>query len=447
MKAFLSALSVTDYLLIGGIFLVFCLFVVFLIFTRKYNDSSKNNEELSKALLNIDFLTKNNEEIKEKLSRAEEENKRLTADNASLKAQMNLEKEHLNGKIEELKQIKEDFTNKFKLISSDLLKTQGDDFSKMQQEKMSAVVNPLKEQIDVFKAYMENLDKIHIEDKTKVGEQLNNLMTLNTKLSEEAKNLANALKGNTKYQGDWGETQLERLFEIAGFMKGTHYIVQENVKDEEGHNKRPDYIVNLSDDRRMIIDCKVSLNAYVRVAAAKTPEERKQHIQEHLQALKNHIRTLSSKEYQKNIGGSQNYVLMFIPVEMAYIEALQEDPQIYETAYKSNIAVATASSLLALLRTIDNLWRIEKQNKNVQEMARVGGLLYDKMSNFLNDLQAAEKALEKAREAYDGAFNKLTGRGGALTLTKRLETLGAKTSKLLDYEENDDVLLIEKEEK
>ena len=140
-------------------------------------------------------------------------------------------------------------------------------------------------------------------------------------------------------------------------------------------------------------------------------------------------------------------MLMFIPVEMAYIEALQEDPQIYETAYKSNIAVATASSLLALLRTIDNLWRIEKQNKNVQEMARVGGLLYDKMSNFLNDLQAAEKALEKAREAYDGAFNKLTGRGGALTLTKRLETLGAKTSKLLDYEENDDVLLIEKEEK
>ena len=280
---------------------------------------------------------------------------------------------------------------------------------------------------------MDTIHQVNTADKGKMDEQLRQLLEMNKTLSEEAKGLTNALKGNSKHQGDWGETQLERVFEAAGFEKGLNYITQENFKDDDGHNKRPDYIVNLPNDRRLVIDCKVSLNAYTRYANAETPEEKKRYIAEHTQALRNHIKGLSSKSYQSDIKGQGlDYVFMFIPIEHAYIEALRTDPTIYEHAYNHNIAVTTASSLLPILRTIENMWRIEKQNQNVQEIADIGGKLHDKIAGFLTDMVAIDKALDKAKSSYADAFKKLSaGNGNVLRLAHQLRDKGAKVTKEL----------------
>ena len=413
-------------------------FVAVFAFMKKLNDGRANKEALDKASLTIDFLTEEKKALNDKNAALENENKTLTGQIAALKVSLEKEREHLNDKIAELKRVRDDFTDQFKLISAEILKTQGEDFTKTQKESVLSVVTPLKEQLDVFKQRIEDINRAEAEDKGKMRAQLEQLFSMNQNLAKEAQDLTNALKGNTKYQGDWGETQLERVFEIAGFQKGVHYFMQENVKDEEGHNKRPDYLVKLSEDRVLIIDCKVSLNAYTRFVNATTPQEAQDALNEHVQALKNHIKNLSSKGYQRDIGGTQNYVLMFIPVEHAYIEALRVDPLIYEQAYVNNIAVTTASSLLPLLRTIDNLWRIEKQNKNVAEMAKVGGRLYDKMALFVSDMNNIDTALKKAKDAYDDAFRKLQGKDNALRLADKLKELGAKTSKTIEFERDDD---------
>lgn len=387
------------------------------------------------------FCQEQLEELKRENSRLNEENVRLREDAASLKTQMEQESRHLNDKIEELKKAREELSVQFKAVSADLLKTQTADFKKDQQESLGQILMPLKEQLDAFKKRMEDIHQTNTADKGKMDEQLKNLLEMNQSLSEDAKNLTNALKGNTKHQGDWGETQLERVFEVAGFEKGINYSVQENFKDEDGNNKRPDYIVNLPNNRRLIVDCKVSLNAYMRYIKAETPEEKKKYLGEHVQALRNHIKGLSSKNYQSEIKEQGlDYVFMFIPVEQAYIEALSADSEIYEAAYQNNIAVTTASSLLPVLRTIENLWRIEKQNKNVQQIAEIGGKLHDKLVGFVEDMQAIDKALTKAKSSYDDAFKKLSeGKGNAIGWAEKLKLQGARVTKefQIDFDDQD----------
>ena len=383
------------------------------------------------------------EELKKENSRLNNENMQLTAKAASLETQMKEESRHLNDKIEELKKAREELSVQFKAVSADLLKTQTADFKKDQQESLGQILTPLKEQLDSFKKRMEDIHQINSEDKGKMDEQLKHLLEMNKSLSEDAQNLTNALKGNTKHQGDWGETQLERVFEVAGFEKGINYSMQENFKDDDGNNKRPDYIVNLPDKRRLIVDCKVSLNAYMRYIKAETPEEKKKYLGEHVQALRNHIKGLSSKNYQSEIKEQGlDYVFMFIPVEQAYIEALSADPEIYQAAYQNNIAVTTASSLLPVLRTIENLWRIEKQNKNVQQIADIGGKLHDKLVGFVEDMQAIDKALNKAKSSYDDAFKKLSeGNGNAIGLADKLRQQGARATKEFKIDFDDPGLL------
>ena len=257
-------------------------------------------------------------------------------------------------------------------------------------------------------------------------------MDLNKNLSKDAQGLTDALRGNKKLQGNWGEFQLERVLEISGLQKDINYTTQENFKDGEDKNRRPDVIIYMPDDRNIIVDSKVSLNDYMDYANCDGSLEEKEHLlSRHVDCIKRHINGLSSKEYQKLLKErSLDYVIIFIPIESAYIDAVKYDSSLYDFAYRHGVVIATPSSLLPILRTVENLWRLEKQNRNVQEIAAVGGLLFDKIANFSEDLKKIGSSLEASRKSYDAAVTKLTeGRGNALTLANRLKELGAKTVK------------------
>lgn len=419
--------------LFGIITLIICGFAVIGWMIRRVNAGRVEKDALNRAQMQVDFLQSRLNETSALNERLSAENGALKADTAALKVELEQERKHLNDKIGELKQVREEFTLQFKLISSDILKSQGADFAKTQQETLGSLLTPLKEQIDSFKNRMEAIHQVNTTDKGKMDEQLHQLLEMNKTLSDDARDLTNALKGNAKYQGDWGEMQLERVFEASGFLRNVHYRTQENFKDDEGASKRPDYVIELPGGRRLIIDCKVSMNAYLRYVRAETPEDRKRFLAEHVQALRNHIRDLSSKNYQGQIKEmGLDYVFMFIPVEHAYIEALSAESDIYEQAYRNNIMVTTASSLLPILRTVENMWRLEKQNRNVQQIAETGGKLYDKLAGFVADMQAVDRALDRAKSSCTDAFRKLSeGNGNALRLALKLKQQGAKTSKEL----------------
>ncbi len=438
-------LTLSDLLIVFGSLLAVFL-VLSVVLLKKNTRLAREKEELTKASGQTLFLQDQLEELKKENSRLNNENMRLTAQTAALETQMKEEKHHLNDKIEELKNARAELSIQFKTVSADVLKEQSQDFKKNQQESLGQILTPLKDQLDAFKKRMEEINQINANDKGKMDEQLRNLLAMNQTLSADAQNLTNALKGNTKRQGDWGETQLERVFEVAGFEKGINYTTQTNFKDDEGNNKRPDFIVNLPDNRRLIVDCKVSLNAYMRYVKAETPEDRKKYLAEHVQALRNHIKGLASKNYQTIVKEMDlDYVFMFIPIEHAYIEALSADPEIYEAAYQNNIAITTASSLLPILRTIENMWRIEKQNKNVQKIAEIGGKLHDKLVGFVEDMQGIDKALLNAKNSYDKAFKKLSeGKGNAIGWAEKLKIQGAKVTKEFSIDSDDaDLLQIE----
>lgn len=403
---------------------------------RKNSKLTAEREDMAKKAGQTEFMQSRLDELKGENNRLDAENRNLTAEKAALEARMADREAHLNDKIEELKNARDSLSLQFKSVSVDLLKEQTVDFKKNQQESLGQMLNPLKDQLDAFKKRMEEINQINAGDKGRMDQQLSQLLKMNQTLSADAQNLTNALKGNTKHQGDWGEMQLERMFEISGMEKGVDYCAQENRKDDDGNNKRPDYIVNLPDNRRLIIDCKVSLNAYMRFVRADNPDDRKKYLAEHVKAIRDHIRELASKDYQSLIKEQGlDYVFMFIPVEQAYIEAISADPEIYADAYKSRIAVTTASSLLPVLRTVQNLWQIERQNKNVMEIAKQGGNLYDKLVGFIEDMRGIDKALVNARSSYDEALKKLaTGRGNAIVLAERMKTLGAKAAKKLPVE-------------
>ena len=252
------------------------------------------------------------------------------------------------------------------------------------------------------------------------------------------------LKGNKKIQGNWGEFQLERVLEISGLQRNINYVTQETFRNEDNQMLRPDVIVMLPNDRKVIVDSKVSLNDYVAFVNSEDENMRKDCLKKHIQCIKNHIDELSSKEYQKLLKDSMlDYVVIFIPVESAYVEAVREDTSLYDYAYKKNIIITTPSSLLPILRTIENLWQIENRNKNVAKIAELGGALYDKISNFVEDMKRIDNAIGTSRKYYDEAIKKLsTGKGNALSLAGQLRDRGAKVSKTLsvEYEDNNNLL-------
>ena len=354
---------------------------------------------------------------------------------ASTEIRTSLEKERASAaeKIALLTQAREELSQQFKVLANDILEQKSKAFTEQNQANLTTLLTPLREKFGEFQAKVESLEKDGITGRTELKTQIEQLRTLNERLSEDAANLVTALKGSSKTQGDWGELVLEKLLEAAGLRRNVEYRVQETLKREDGSNARLDIILDLPDDRHLIIDSKVSLVSYTDYCNTDVEEERKQALRLHLQSIRTHLKGLSAREYQELYGlNSLDFVLMFIPIEPAFMLAIANDNRLWQEAYEKNVLLVSPSSLLCVVRTVAQIWRQERQARNVEEIARRGRMLLDKFVGFTEDLQSIGRKLGDAREAYDRAYNKLTRADGNLVAqAQKLVKLGIRPNKTL----------------
>ena len=369
-------------------------------------------------------------------------NQKLSQRNFELKISLEQEVKNNEAKISEMLKIKEEFSREFENISNRVIKMQKEDFDREQRQSLTTLLNPFQTQIKDFREQIERTNLKNENDKGALKRELEELKNMNTTLSKNADDLVNALKGNSKVQGDWGEHQLKTILDMSGLNEGIDYQMQFNTKGEVGQNLRPDCVINLPNGKKLIVDSKVSITNYIDFVKEENEEKKKQYLNLHISSIKKHIAELSNKEYQKYLSDI-DFVFMFIPNEQAYIEALKCDNKIYDTAYKANVAITTPSSILPILRTVKNLWNIENQNKNASLIAEKAGKLYDKLVGFVENMKKIDKNLINARSAYDDAFNQLSdGRGSALSIAEDMKEMGAKTTKQIKVE-NKSLLLDE----
>lgn len=352
-------------------------------------------------------------------------------------AAKNEEIKYLKTKIEDIKKSQEDneehLTSAFKNLASQILEDNSEKFKKQNKEQLGSLLNPLGKEIESFKKKVEETNKDYIDRNSALTQKIQSLESLNLRLSQDAINLTNALKGDSKAQGDWGEIQLEVLLEKSGLANGVHFTTQGGYRDDEGNLKKPDFIVNLPDNKHLIIDAKVSLTAYESYFNAETELEKDVALKKHIDSIKKHFNELSSKDYPSLYGiNAPDHVLMFVPIEPALMLALHEQKGIYLDALDKNVVLISSSTLLATLSTIASIWKQEDQKKNVLEIAKEGGLLYDKFEGFVSDLLNVGKSLKSSQVSYEEAMNKLVeGRGNIIKKVENLKKLGAKTKKTL----------------
>ncbi|MDG2164132.1 MAG: DNA recombination protein RmuC [Flavobacteriales bacterium] len=334
--------------------------------------------------------------------------------------------------IEQQKQLQTQFEN----MANEIFEKKSEKFAEQNQKNIDLILKPLGEKIKSFEQSVE--DKYVKDQKNKAGlsEQIKLLQETNQQISQDANNLAKALKGDSKVQGDWGELQLEVLLEKSGLYKGVHFRTQNSLKDEEGNDKRPDCIIDLPDEKNLIIDSKVSLSAYEQYVNSEDELKKQVLLKQHLESIKKHIKDLAGKDYPNLYSiNTPDYVLMFVPIEPALTLALQEDGEIFNLALNKNIILVSTSTLMATMRTVSFIWQQENQKKNVLEIARQSGALYEKFIGFTNDLEGVGKAIENAHKKYEAAQSKLiSGRGNLVNSVEKIKKLGAKTNKSISQD-------------
>ncbi|MGY5848420.1 DNA recombination protein RmuC [Salegentibacter sp. HM20] len=333
----------------------------------------------------------------------------------------------------EVEKLQEKFSKEFENLANRILDQKSEKFTLQNKENIQNILNPLQEKIRTFEEKVDKNSNDFIERHAQLGKQLQYLNEQNLKISEEAVNLTRALKGDSKMQGNWGEVVLERVLERSGLQKDSEYFVQQSFATEEGKRLMPDVIIHLPGDKKMIIDAKVSLNAYERFSNEEDNTQKPQHLKAHLVALKQRIEELSRKNYHQLYKmESPDFVLLFIPIEAAFAVASSENSRLYAEAFDKNIILVTPTTLLAVLKTIDTMWQNEKQKQNAIEIATRAGALYDSFVNLTTELDKVGKQLGTVQNTYDGAMKKLTGKGNLIGKVEKLKKLGAKASKQID---------------
>jgi DNA recombination protein RmuC len=350
--------------------------------------------------------------------------------------------EKLASQKSEVENLQQRFQTEFENIANRLLEEKSQKFSQQNQLQLRHILNPLKEKIQEFETGVNARFLEETRDRVSLKKEIEQLRDLNMQLSVDANNLASALKGESKTQGDWGEFRLEMILEKAGLQKDIHYVTQASFKDHEGKEKRPDFIINLPEGKHLIIDSKVSLTAYEKYFNADSEEKKVKQLKRHIDSTRQHIRDLNKKNYQQLYQiNSPDFLLMFVPIEPAFSLALTEDKKLFLEALDKNIVIVTTSTLLATMRTVAYIWKQEKQKNSVIEIARQSGLLYDKFVNFVDDLKGIGHRIDGAKNAYDDAMNKLVDSkkfGDTLIgRAERIKELGAKTNKTLPKELTD----------
>jgi len=337
-----------------------------------------------------------------------------------------------NRLIEELNN-EEKQAEKFENIANSILRTQSASFNESQSKRMKDILDPLKEKIQHFEAKVEATNLQSIERHTSLKEQIHGLSRRTDQVSQDANNLAKALKGDFKAQGNWGEVILNNILEKSGLEKDREYFVQQSERNFEGRLLKPDVVIHLPDNKRLVIDSKVSLVSYDAMVAAENVEEQSQHQKVHAQAIRNHVQMLSDKNYHDlyNIQ-SPDFVMMFIPIDTAFSSALYADRKLYDDAFQKNIIIVTSSTLLATLKTVETLWRNDKQNRYALRIAEEAGKMYDKFVGFVDDMEKLGLQLNTVQKTYQSSLKKLSqGSGNVMRKAELVRSLGAKANKKL----------------
>ncbi len=332
-------------------------------------------------------------------------------------------------RIEEQRVREEQLRDQFKSLATDIFKEQTKQFSEGNRESINSILNPFKENITSFRERVETIYTFENEQRGALKNELDRLMELNRRITSETSNLVNALRGNSKVQGDWGEMILETILESSNLVRGTQYFTQANFKDEEGNNLRPDVVVNLPEGKQIIIDSKTSLTAFVNYINEEDPVLRRQYLDAHIVSVRQHIKELARKEYQKLIK-SPDFVIMFIPSEPAFLAALQAETSLWSEAYEKKVIISSPTNLFALLKLVDDLWKRNAQSKNTAEIVLRGTKLYDQLVNFVTQIEGVGVALDAAQLKYNDAYKRLTsGNDNIIRSGERLRLLGLPTKR------------------
>lgn len=429
-------MDTTLYLLLGGLALVILIFLA--LRQQQGGTQTVDTENFIPKALHA-HVAAENDALRASLAAKEQELRDSHAQLAAREQQIFGMGENLRSQKAEVEQLQAKFKTEFENIANRLLEEKSQRFTAQNAQQLQSVLLPLREKIKEFEENVERKFLEETREKTSLRKELEQLHSLNQQLSQDAHNLTAALKGQSKVQGDWGEMQLEVLLEKAGLQRGTHYLAQATFRDEQGAAKRPDFIIQLPDNKQLVVDAKVSLTAFERYFNTEDPTQRAQHLRAHVSSLRAHVDNLSRTNYQMLYQiNTPDYLLLFVPLESALAVASQADPQLFTDALERNIVLVTNSSLLVTMRTVAHLWKQEKQTRSVLEIARQSGLLYDKFVAFVDDLRDIGARLDQTRSAYDGAMNKLTNavRPGDTLIGKaeKIRELGAKASKRLPLE-------------
>lgn len=372
-------------------------------------------------------------QVKEAREAADTDVGRLNNELTEVRTKLNAEREGAKEKLALLLQAKEALTDQFKSLASDILEEKSKRFAEQNQATLGQLLDPLKTQLTEFKGKVEEVYVQEGKDRSALSEQVRQLVGLNQALSQDAKNLTLALKGSAKSQGNWGELVLERVLEASGLRKGHEYHVQESQVREDGTRAQADVVINLPEERRLVVDAKVSLVAYEAHIVAETDDERALAVRRHLDSVRTHIKGLSGKQYQTLYGlKSLDFVLMFVPIEPAFMMAVTHDSDLFMDAWEKNVLLVSPSTLLFVVRTVAHLWRQEQQSRNSQDIAKRGAELYDRLVGFVEDLQAVGNRLAQAQVAFESAQRKLAvGKGNVIRQAEMLRDLGVKPTKAL----------------
>ncbi len=395
--------------------------------TEEQKNSLKN--QVSEALNNLELMRNEKDLFKDQ----------LTTRSLELK---NMEQK-LSEQKEDLEKIQEKFTTEFENLANKILEKKSEKFTEQNKQNLDNLLNPLQKKIESFEKKVETSQKESFGMHSALKQQLEGLKDLNQKMSKETTNLTKALKGDSKMQGSWGELVLERVLQKSGLEKDREYFVQQSFTLEDGSRVLPDVVLHLPDNKKMIIDSKVSLTDYNRYINSENDNEKEAYLKAHINSINKHVDQLSEKNYQDLYEiESPDFVLLFIPIEPAFAVALNNDNSLYNKAFEKNIVIVTPSTLLATLRTIDSMWNNEKQQQNALEIAKLAGRLYDQFVNLTNDLIKVGNQLKTVQGSYDVTMKKLTGKGNLITKVENIKKLGIKQKKHF----NDKLLERSKEE-
>ncbi len=377
------------------------------------------------------------------LNALREERDQAILNAARLEVELDSERKQVQNRIESLNEAKEALTNQFKNLANEILEDKSRKFTEQNAQQLDVLLKPLQTKLSEFKEQVSNSYEKESRERFALKNEIERLASLNLKMSDEARSLTNALKGDSKVQGNWGELVLESILESSGLRKGEEYLVQDSHTQADGGRLQPDVIVKLPEGRHLVVDSKVSITAYARHTEASDDAIAEQELLAHIQSIRQHIQGLSGKNYAGIADlSSVDFVLMFIPIEPAFLSALKAAPTLYQEALAKNIVLVCPSTLMATLRTVAHLWRQDQQNKNAMEIARQCANLYDKFVGFVDDLEQIGKRLDQAQSSYHDAFSKLkSGKGNLIKAAERVKELGVKPSKnitknYLDLDDN-----------